>query len=113
MRKVVNDEVRKKHILNNHQPFRRDCALCLRNGGVGRQHRALESKDICDVAGPLRKKGRSPDGKESRYFFLGPIATQSSIVSVKQGMRFRMKLQKRSLQSRTTLCRSSTRWLTS
>ena len=43
MRKVGTDEARRRHIMKNHQPFRRDCALCLRNGGVGRQHRATPS----------------------------------------------------------------------
>ena len=31
MRKVGADEAWRRHIMNNHQPFRRDCALCLRN----------------------------------------------------------------------------------
>ena len=38
--KVSNEEAWRRHTLNNHQAFRRDYSLCLRNGGVGRQHRA-------------------------------------------------------------------------
>ena len=68
MRKVGAEEAWRQHIINNHQPYRRDCALCLRNGGVGRQHRATPNPRAyvlsIDVAGPLRKK-------EFRYFLLG------------------------------------------
>ena len=60
MFKVSNEEAWCRHILNNHQPFRRDCALCLRNGGVGRQHRATPNPRAyvlsVDVAGTFEKK---------------------------------------------------------
>ena len=62
--KISSEDTWHRHILNNHQPFRRDCALCLRNGGVGRQHRATPNPRAyvlsVDVAGSQRRwKGLS------------------------------------------------------
>ena len=89
MFKVTSEDAWRRHILNNHQPFRRDCALCLRNGGVGRQHRATPNPRAyvlsVDVAGPLRRKGRSADGKGFRYFLLGAYRYPKQDLEMERG----------------------------
>ena len=73
--RMSEDAAWRLHVMNNHQPFRRDCALCVRNAATGRQHRAtMHPSGYClsvDVAGPLKGFGRSPDGKFFRYFVIG------------------------------------------
>ena len=63
------------HVMRNHQPFRRDCAICVRNAATGRRHRSTLHPSgyvlSVDVAGPLRGHGRSPDGKFFKYFVIG------------------------------------------
>ena len=87
--KVSSEDAWRRHTLNNHQPFRRDCALCLRNGGVGRQHRATPNPRAyvlsVDVAGPLRRKGRSADGKGFRYFLLGAYRFPKQDLEMEKG----------------------------
>ncbi|CAE7408325.1 hypothetical protein AK812_SmicGene44191 [Symbiodinium microadriaticum] len=73
--RMSQDAAWRLHVMRNHQPFRRDCALCVRNAATGRQHRAtMHPSGYClsvDVAGPLKGYGRSPDGKFFRYFVIG------------------------------------------
>ena len=87
--KVSSEDAWRHHILNNPQPFRRDCAPCLRNGGVGRQHRATPNPRAyvlsVDVAGPLRRKGRSADGKGFRCFLLGAYRFPKQDLEMEKG----------------------------
>ncbi|CAE7595187.1 unnamed protein product [Symbiodinium sp. KB8] len=73
--KMSRDASWRLHIMRNHQPFRRDCALCVRNAATGRQHRATLHPTgytlSVDVAGPLKGFGKSPDGKYFKYFVIG------------------------------------------
>ncbi|OLQ00171.1 Retrovirus-related Pol polyprotein from transposon TNT 1-94 [Symbiodinium microadriaticum] len=75
MARMSQDAAWRLHVMRNHQPFRRDCALCVRNAATGRQHRATLHPSgytlSVDVAGPLKGYGRSPDGKFFRYFVIG------------------------------------------
>ncbi|CAE7745152.1 unnamed protein product [Symbiodinium sp. CCMP2592] len=73
--RMSEDAAWRLHVMRNHQPFRRDCALCVRNAATGKQHRAtMHPSGYClsvDVAGPLKGYGRSPDGKFFKYFVIG------------------------------------------
>ncbi|CAE7188671.1 unnamed protein product [Symbiodinium sp. CCMP2456] len=73
--RMSQDAAWRLHVMRNHQPFRRDCALCVRNAATGRQHRATMHPSgytlSVDLAGPLKGYGRSPDGKFFRNFVLG------------------------------------------
>ena len=64
-------------------------SLCLRNGGVGRQHGATANPRAYvlsrDVAGPLRKKGRSPEGREYKYFLLGAYRYPRMVTEMEDG----------------------------
>ena len=72
---MSQDAAWRLHVMRNHQPFRRDCALCVRNAATGKQHRATLHPTgytlSIDVAGPLRGAGKSPDGKFFKYFLVG------------------------------------------
>ncbi|CAE7360569.1 GIP [Symbiodinium sp. CCMP2592] len=73
--KMSSDAAWRLHVARNHQPFRRDCAVCVRNSAAGHQHRAtahpMAYSLSVDVVGPLKGYGRSPDGKFFKYFVIG------------------------------------------
>ncbi|CAE7659172.1 unnamed protein product [Symbiodinium necroappetens] len=73
--RMSQDAAWRLHVTRNHQPFRRDCAPCVRNAATGKQHRATLHPTgytlSIDLAGPLRGAGKSPDGKYFKYFLVG------------------------------------------
>ncbi|CAE7671934.1 TY4B-J [Symbiodinium sp. CCMP2592] len=75
--KLSDDASWRLHVARNHQPFRRDCAVCVRSSATGHQHRAslhpMAYSLSVDVVGPLKGYGRSPDGKFFRYFVIGAL----------------------------------------
>ena len=72
---LSTDAAWRLHVMRNHQPFRRDCAVCVRNAATGRRHKSTLHPSgyvlSVDVAGPLKGHGRSPDGKFFKYFVVG------------------------------------------
>ena len=64
-----------RHINNNHLPYDRRCKTCVRSSGTGRAHRRCLTPSAyslsLDIAGPMRTKGESPDGKKYRYLLVG------------------------------------------
>ena len=64
-----------RHIDNNHLPYDRRCKTCVRSSGTGRAHRRCLTPSAyslsLDIAGPMRTKGESPDGKKYRYLLVG------------------------------------------
>ncbi|CAE7382490.1 unnamed protein product [Symbiodinium sp. CCMP2592] len=75
MAKMSSDAAWRLHVARNHQPFRRDCSVCVRNSAAGHQHRStlhpMAYSLSVDVVGPLKGFGRSPDGKFFKYFVIG------------------------------------------
>ena len=73
--RLNSDAAWRLHVARNHQPFRRDCAVCVRNSATGQQHRAtahpMAYSLSVDVVGPIKGYGRSPDGKFFKYFVIG------------------------------------------
>ncbi|CAE7270838.1 GIP [Symbiodinium sp. CCMP2592] len=73
--KMDADAAWRLHVMRGHQPFRRDCAVCVRNSASGKQHRAtmhpMAYTLSVDVVGPLKGYGKSPDGKYFKYFVIG------------------------------------------
>ena len=81
----------KQHILNDHQPCRRDCGVCLQNLGRDRPHRRIQYPSgytlNVDIAGPYQ------DGTDQletcpRYFMVGVFT-----VPVKNNTPLAEKLQ--------------------
>ena len=75
--KLSSDAAWRLHVARNHQPFRRDCSVCVRNSAAGHQHRTTAHPMAytlsVDVVGPLKGFGRSPDGKFFKYFVIGAM----------------------------------------
>ncbi|CAE7641083.1 unnamed protein product, partial [Symbiodinium necroappetens] len=75
--KLNSDAAWKLHVSRNHQPFRRDCSICERNGAAWHQHRStahpMAYSLSVDVGGPLKGYGRSPDGKFFKYSVNGAM----------------------------------------
>ena len=75
--KMNSEAAWRLRVASNHQPFRRDCAVCVRNSAAGHQHRStlhpMAYSLSVDVVGPLKGYGRSPDGKFFRYFVIGAM----------------------------------------
>ena len=75
--KLSSDAAWRLHVARNHQPFRRDCSVCVRNSAAGHQHRTtmhpMAYSLSVDVVGPLKGFGRSPDGKFFKYFVIGAM----------------------------------------
>ena len=73
--KLASEAAWRTHVLNHHQPFERNCAVCVRNAATGRQHRStlhpMAYTLSIDVAGPLKYPGVTPDSKSLRYFLIG------------------------------------------
>ncbi|CAE7641367.1 unnamed protein product [Symbiodinium necroappetens] len=75
--KLSSDAAWRLHVARNHQPFRRDCSVCVRNSAAGHQHRTtmhpMAYSLSVDVVGPLKGFGKSPDGKFFKYFVIGAM----------------------------------------
>ncbi|CAE7267533.1 unnamed protein product [Symbiodinium sp. CCMP2592] len=75
--RMDGDAAWRLHVMRGHQPFRRDCSVCVRNSATGKQHRAtmhpMAYSLSVDVVGPLKEYGKSPDGKFFKYFVIGAL----------------------------------------
>ena len=64
----------KAHILNDHQPMRRDCKVCVEAAGKSRQHRRIRHPSAyclsMDLSGKL-KRGKDQFGKPAAYILIG------------------------------------------
>ncbi|CAE7677994.1 GIP, partial [Symbiodinium sp. KB8] len=61
----------KQHILNDHQPYRADCAVCINAQAYGYQHRRRRMPGLytvaLDLAGPFKQKGRDTEFDDYKY----------------------------------------------
>ncbi|CAE7633410.1 RE1 [Symbiodinium sp. CCMP2592] len=75
--RLDGDAAWRLHVMRGHQPFRRDCSVCVRNSATGKQHRTtmhpMAYTLSVDVVGPLKEHGKSPDGKFFKYFVIGAL----------------------------------------
>ena len=55
-------EAWQRHLLNDHQPYRADCSVCINAQATGYQHRRRRHPSMytvaLDLAGPFKQKGR-------------------------------------------------------
>ncbi|OLP98027.1 Retrovirus-related Pol polyprotein from transposon TNT 1-94 [Symbiodinium microadriaticum] len=67
-------EAWKRHLLNDHQPYRADCAVCLNAQATGYQHRRRKLPQLyalaVDLAGPYKVKGRDMDFDDYKYIMV-------------------------------------------
>ena len=61
----------KQHLLNDHQPYRTDCAVCINAQAYGYQHRRRKMPGLytvaLDLAGPFKQKGRDTEFDDYKY----------------------------------------------
>ena len=62
------------HLLNDHQPYRADCSICLNAQATGYQHRRHKQPQLyalaLDLAGPYKVKGRDMDFDDYKYIMV-------------------------------------------
>ncbi|CAE7822041.1 unnamed protein product [Symbiodinium sp. CCMP2456] len=63
-----------RHLLNDHQPYRADCSVCINAQATGYQHRRRPHPSIytlgLDLAGHFRQKGRDMDHEDYKYIIV-------------------------------------------
>ena len=64
----------RKHLLNDHQPYRADCSVCINAQATGYQHRRRAHPSMftvaIDLAGPFKQKGRDMDHDDYKYLMV-------------------------------------------
>ena len=60
-----------QHLLNDHQPYRADCSVCINAQAYGYQHRRRKMPGLyslaLDLAGPFKQKGRDTEFDDYKY----------------------------------------------
>ena len=63
-----------RHLFNDHQPYRADCAVCINAQATGYQHRRRRHPSMysmaLDLAGPFKSKGRDMDHDDYKYIMV-------------------------------------------
>ena len=63
-----------QHLLNDHQPYRADCSVCLNAQATGYQHRRPRQPQLyalaLDLAGPYKVAGRDMDFDDYKYIMV-------------------------------------------
>ena len=64
----------KRHLRNDHQPYRADCSVCLNAQATGYQHRRRRHPQLyalaLDLAGPYKTAGRDLDFNDYKYIMV-------------------------------------------
>ena len=79
-------ELWRKHLEQDHQPYRADCAVCVNAQAVGRPHRRVPRPTAftmaVDITGPFKHKGRDMDFRDHRYLLVGAVRFPKSLLQV-------------------------------
>ncbi|CAE7551950.1 RE1 [Symbiodinium sp. KB8] len=77
----------RKHLLNDHQPYRADCSVCINAQATGYQHRRRLHPSMftvaLDLAGPFRQKGRDMDHDDYKYLLVAAYRCPKEYMSAK------------------------------
>ena len=61
----------KRRLMNDHQPYRADCSVCINAQAYGYQHRRRKKAGLysvaIDLAGPFKQKGRDMEFDDYKY----------------------------------------------
>ena len=74
--KLTKDErlAWKQHLLQDHQPYRSDCSICMNAQATGYQHRRRKHPQLyslaMDLAGPFKVHGRDMDFDDYKYLMV-------------------------------------------
>ena len=79
-------ELWRRHLEQDHQPYRADCAVCVNAQAVGRPHRRIPRPTAftmaVDIAGPFKHKGRDMDFQDHRYLLVGAVRFPKALLQV-------------------------------
>ncbi|CAE7797213.1 RE1 [Symbiodinium sp. CCMP2592] len=75
------------HLLNDHQPYRADCSVCINAQATGykhmrRKHPSLYSMAL-ELAGPFKQSGRDMDHEDYKYILVAAYRCPKSYLSEK------------------------------
>ncbi|OLP75093.1 hypothetical protein AK812_SmicGene45172 [Symbiodinium microadriaticum] len=77
----------RKHLLNDHQPYRSDCSVCINAQATGYQHRRRAHPNMftvaIDLAGPFKQKGRDMDHDDYKYLMVAAYRCPREYMSSK------------------------------
>ena len=77
----------KKHLLNDHQPYRADCSVCINAQASGYQHRRRRHPHLytvaLDVAGPFKTKGRDMEFDDYKYILVASYRCPKDYMAAK------------------------------
>ncbi|CAE7353790.1 RE2 [Symbiodinium sp. CCMP2592] len=77
----------RNHLLNDHQPYRADCAVCINAQANGYQHRRRRHPHLytvaLDVAGPYATKGRDMENEDYKYMLIAAYRCPRDYMSMK------------------------------
>ena len=75
----------KKHLRNDHQPYRSDCSVCINAQATGYQHKRRRHPSMytlaIDLAGPFKRKGKDMDFDDYKYIMVGAYRCPKNYLS--------------------------------
>ena len=76
-----------RHLLNDHQPYRADCSVCINAQATGYQHRRRKHPTMytmaLDLAGPFKQKGRDMEHEDYKYIMVAAYRCPREYMSAK------------------------------
>ena len=85
-----------RHLFNDHQPYRADCAVCINAQATGYQHRRRAHPKMytmaLDLAGPFKQKGRDMEHDDYKYLMVAAYRCPREYLSVKAAKDLEMDL---------------------
>ncbi|CAE7214179.1 RE1 [Symbiodinium sp. CCMP2456] len=80
-------EAWKRHLQQDHQPYRADCSICINARATGYQHRRRLHPSMftvaIDLAGPFKQKGRDMEHEDFRYLMVAAYRCPKAYMSSK------------------------------
>ena len=80
-------EAWQRHLLNDHQPYRSDCSVCINAQATGYQHRRRKHPAMYtvafDLAGPFKQKGRDMEHDDYKYIMVAAYRCPKEYMSAK------------------------------
>ncbi|CAE7441104.1 RE1 [Symbiodinium sp. CCMP2592] len=77
----------RNHLLNDHQPYRADCSVCINAQATGYQHRRRSNPSMytlaLDLAGPFKQSGRDMDHEDYKYILVAAYRCPRNYLSAK------------------------------
>ena len=80
-------EAWQRHLMNDHQPYRADCSVCINAQATGYQHRRRAHPSLytmaIDLAGPFKQRGRDMEHEDYKYLMVAAYRCPREYMSAK------------------------------